>query len=208
MFVDSGDGLVFLGDFGPWYSPDNNQFHLTTEAAQKLLSDVLRTYEKLRTPTDPKISEVILHSRSSISRAEFKGYQAACDTSVKLVGIRVRSDFHGLRLFRTGNMPVLRGTFLQRGERSAHLFASGFKPRLGTYDGGDVPAPLRIDVQHGDADVRQVGRDILALTKLNYNACRYGSAQPVTVNFSDAVGEILISNKAVEDRRNSFKYYI
>jgi len=52
MFVDSGDGLVFLGDFGPWYSPDNNQFHLTTEAAQKLLSDVLRTYEKLRTPTD------------------------------------------------------------------------------------------------------------------------------------------------------------
>ncbi len=208
MFVDSGDGLVFLGDFGPWYSPEKNQFHLSTEAAQKLLSDVLRTYEAVRTPTDPKISEVFLHSRSSISRAECQGYQAACDAAVKLVGIRVRSDFHGLRLFRPGNMPVLRGTFLQRGDRSAHLFASGFKPRLGTYDGGDVPAPLRIDVQHGDADVGQVGRDILALTKLNYNACRYGSAQPVTVKFSDAVGEILISNKAVEDRRNSFKYYI
>lgn len=102
-------------------------------------------------------------------------------------------------------MPVIRGTFLQRGERSAHLFASGFKPRLGTYDGTEVPVPLRIDVQHGDAEV---GKDILALTKLNYNACKYGTAQPVTVMFSDADGEILISNKDVKTRRNSFKFYI
>jgi len=41
---------------------------------------------------------------------------------------------------------------------------------------------------------KQVARDILGLTKLNYNACKLGESRPVTVGFSDAVGEILISN--------------
>lgn len=48
----------------------------------------------------------------------------------------------------------------------------------------------------------------LALTKLNYNACKLGNAQPVTVAFSDAVGEILLSNPGVTDRRAQFRYYV
>jgi hypothetical protein len=34
-------------------------------------------------------------------------------------------------------------------------------------------------------------RDIMALTKLNYNACKFGGGSPVTLRFADAVGEIL-----------------
>jgi hypothetical protein len=49
--------------------------------------------------------------------------------------------------------------------------------------------PLRVDVQHGEADIETVCRDILGLTKLNYNACKLADSQPVTVGFSDAVGE-------------------
>ena len=105
-------------------------------------------------------------------------------------------------------MPVLRGTFLKVNDRSGFLYASGFKPRLGTYDGWETPVPLRIDVQHGEASIEQVARDILGLTKLNYNACKLGDSRPVTVGFSDAVGEILISNPTVTDRRPNFNYYI
>ena len=67
-----------------------------------------------------------------------------------------------------------------------------YAPRLGTYDGWETPVPLRIDIQHGEASIEQVARDILGLTKLNYNACKLGESRPVTVGFSDAVGEILI----------------
>ena len=42
-------------------------------------------------------------------------------------------------------------------------------------------------------------QDIFGLTKLNDNACRLGDAEPVTVGFSDAVGEILIANPTVKD---------
>ena len=34
MFLDSGDGLVFRGAVGPWYSKEG-EFHLSREAARE-----------------------------------------------------------------------------------------------------------------------------------------------------------------------------
>jgi hypothetical protein len=170
-----------------------------------LLSGVLRTYREL---DGRPLKEIFLHSRSDVSKEEFKGYIRACPSDAKLVGIRVRTDRFGLRLFREGTRPVLRGTFLKINQRTGFLWAAGFKPELGTYDGWEVPAPLRIDIQHGEGDIEQVANDIMGLTKLNYNACKLGSSQPVTVGFSNAVGEILVSNPDIKNRRPQFKYYI
>jgi hypothetical protein len=205
MFLDSGDGVVFLGEYGPWYSPQKNQFHLTPEAAKQLLGGVLETYRELE---GQPLKEIFLHCRSSIYRDEFEGYRAACPTGVKFVGIRVRKDFGGLRLFREGTRHVVRGTFLKAGPKLGYLWASGFIPRLRTYPGWESPVPLKIDIQHGEAEIEQVARDVLALTKLNYNACRFGDSEPVTIGFSNAVGEILVSNPTVTKRSPKFKFYI
>jgi len=206
MFLDDGDGIVFLGEFGPWYSPEKQQFRLTSEAAFNLLSGTLKTYADLG---GKELNEVFLHSRSNISKEEFSGYKKACPKGVKITGIRVRRESRdGFRLYRSHKMPVLRGSFLKNSETSGFLWATGFKPRLAAYDGWEVPVPLRIDIQHGDASIERVAQDIFGLTKLNYNACRLGESQPVTVKFSDAVGEILVSNPSVSDFKNNFKYYI
>ncbi len=53
-----------------------------------------------------------------------------------------------------------------------------------------------------------VAQDILGLTKLNYNECKYGDASPVTIGFSDAVGEILVSNPKIKNPDTRFRYYI
>lgn len=204
MFLDSGDGIVFMGEFGPWYSPDTKQCHLNGESADKLLHGVLQTYQDLQGKT---LNEVFLHSRSDISQEEFDGYKKACPADVKLVGVKVKLD-PSFRLFRQGQMPPLRGTFLKINDKSGYLWASGFKNRLGTYDGWETPLPLRIDIQHGDAAIERVAQDIFGLTKLNYNSCRLGENNPVTVAFSDAVGEILISNPNVQHRKPNFKFYI
>jgi hypothetical protein len=90
----------------------------------------------------------------------------------------------------------------------ARLWGSGFKPRLRTYDGSEVPVPLEITVQHGEAEVEQVARDILGLTKFNYNASKLGEFQPVTIRFSKEVGEILVTNRKTGKRHPNFKYYI
>lgn len=204
MFLDTGDGVVFLGEFGPWYST-REQFHLSRTAARDLLQGVLKTYADLG---GKALTEIFLHSRSTINDEEFAGYQAACPSGVGLVGVRVRKDRYGPRLFRIGEMPVLRGTFWRLSDTSGLLWGSGFKARLATYDGWETPAALRIDIQHGDAPIERVAQDILGLTKLNYNASKLGDSEPVTVGFSDAVGEILIANQTVAVRKPQFRFYI
>jgi hypothetical protein len=205
MFLDTGDGVVFRGEFGPWYSPETEQYHLDAEAASGLLEGVLDAY---RQQGGVALREIFLHSRSTLNRTEFEGYRRACPEGVKVVGVRVRPDREGLRLYRLGKWPVMRGTFWKLSERTAYLWASGFKPTVLSYDGWEVPVPLRIDIEHGEADIEQVARDVLGLTKLNYNTCKLGDASPVTVGFSDAVGEILVSNPTISRRRPNFKFYI
>lgn len=205
MFLDTGDGIVFLGDEGPTYSPRDEQYHLSREAAKKLLEGVLETYKQLG---GKELKEIFLHSRTNLNDEEFSGFREACPEPVKVVGIKVRLEDTGFRIFREGKMPVLRGTFFKWNARLGYLFASGFIPRLGVYPGFEVPRPLRIDIQHGNSTIEQVGEDIFGLTKLNYNACKIGDAEPVTIGFSDAVGEILVSNPKVEKRSPKFKFYI
>lgn len=206
MFLDTGDGVVFKGEYGPWYSPQSKDFHLSEEAARNLLAGVIESYQQLG---GAALEEVFLHSRSTINEGEYSGYQSAAPEGAKVVAIRVRPERgEGIRLFRSGNYPVQRGTLWRMNERTAFLWGSGFRPVLATYPGSEVPLPIRLDIEHGQADINQVANDILGLTKLNYNSCRTGDKLPVTVGFSDKVGEILIGNRAIEQAHPQFKYYI
>jgi hypothetical protein len=205
MFLDTGDGVVFRGEFGPWYSSKDRQYHLSRNAAKSLLEGVLASYDQLH---GQPLKEVFLHCRSEISEEEFAGYKDACSDEIEVVGIRVRNVRNGLKLYREGRFPVIRGTMVEINDRSSYLLAAGFVPRLGTYLGWEVPNPLQIDIQHGDADIRQVCKDILGLTKLNYNACKFGHSEPVTISFSDDVGEILVANRTIKNPKSQFKYYI
>ena len=45
-------------------------------------------------------------------------------------------------------------------------------------------------------------------TKLNNNAGKQGDDQPVSVEFSDALGEILIAGRNLKVRLSNFKYLI
>jgi len=216
MFLDSGDGIVFVGEFGPWYSEEKKEFHLTADAAEKLLAGTIQTYQE---QDGRPLHEVFLHARSGINSEEFKGFKKACPPGVELVAIRVRKDRLGPRLFRhdehpepaqRGKHPVLRGTLWQRTAHHGLLYTSGFKPRIGTYDGWEIPVPLSLTIQHGEADMVQVAKDILGLTKLNYNACQLGESQPITVKYSDRIGEILLANPELPRKhwRHNFKFYV
>lgn len=204
MFLKDGDGIVFKGEEGYWYSPEDKNFHLSFDAAKSLLEGVLSSYN---THFGKPLKEIFLHCHSELGEEEAKGFKEACPRDSKLTIIRVRQERQDFRLYREGSRPVLRGTFARMDERTGYLWASGFKPRLGTYDGWETPAPLKISILFGEADIELVARDILSLTKLNYNTCRLGEANPVTIGFAGAIGDILVANqKAIA--RPQIKFYI
>jgi hypothetical protein len=73
----------------------------------------------------------------------------------------------------------------------------------------ETPKPILVEVNRGDADLTIVMRDVLALTKINYNACDYSSGLPVTLKFADRVGEILTASpRGMSAPPMPFRFYI
>ncbi len=204
MFLDSGDGVVFKGAVGPWYTPGRGDFHLGRAAATDLVSLAVHSYCQKKGQA-PK--ELFLHGKVRFNNEEWRGFQDAVESHTNLVGVRIRhaSD---LKLYRLGKHPVLRGLTYIRDDRTAYLWTKGFIPRLQTYPGREVPNPLLVDVCRGEADIETVLNDIMALTKLNYNACVFADGSPVTLKFADAVGEILTAGPLQTVSPLPFRHYI
>lgn len=204
MFLDSGDGVVFRGAVGPWYNPNRGDFHLSRRAARDLMFTAIESYaEKVgKAP-----NELFLHGKVRFNDDEWAGFEEGAGSSTRLVGVHIRKN-RNLKLYRKGQYPVVRGLAYVQDEDTAFLWTKGFIPRLQTYPGWEVPWPLFVNVCRGEADIMVVLRDILALTKLNYNSCIYGDGVPVTLRFADAVGEILTAGPVDGLPPLSFKHYI
>jgi hypothetical protein len=205
MFLDSGDGIVFRGAVGPYYSPDKDEFHLRRAEARTLMQRAVQTYE---TKVGRPPNELFIHGKVGFDDEEWRGFSDAIDSQrTNLVGVKIRDDVQ-LRLYRLGRHPVLRGTAHIRHDRSALLWTRGLTPRLKSYVGREVPKPLRVEIVRGNADMRVVLSDVLSLTKLNYNTCMLADGLPVTLRFADAIGEILTAGPQSGDSPLPFKYYI
>ena len=206
MFLESGDGVVFRGAVGPWITEADNDFHLPKDKARALMTMVVEAYRKHHNGAAPK--ELFIHGKTRFSVEEWEGFKESVPEETAVVCVRIREDF-SLKLLRHGNMTVPRGLGWVKSPRRAYLWTKGFVPRLQTYAGREVPKPLSIEISRGDADIQQVMADVLALTKLNYNACIYGDGVPVTLRFADSVGEILTAAPRRADLPPlPFRYYI
>lgn len=206
MFLNSGDGLVFRGALGPWYSDKSRQYHLSEAAARSLMESVVKGYA-LKHGRPPQ--QLFIHGRQRFNEDEWRGFSSAVPPETNLVGVRIRST-DDMRLFRpSGGMPVLRGTALKLGRRSGLLWTRGYVPRLAQYQGFETPKPLTIELSHGEGDIWEVMSDVLSLTKVNFNACDFASGLPVTLRFADRVGEILMASpEALQTPPLPFRYYI
>ena len=203
MFLDSGDGQVFKGAVGPWYNPDTKEHHLSKESAKDLLSKALASYRK--TNGTPK--EIFIHGRTFFNDDEWEGFNEAAKDAKSIVGIRISHE-NTFKLFRESRFPVMRGTVYARDKRTAYLWTKGFIPRLQTVVGLETPNPLQVQITRGYANIFVVCRDILALTKLNYNTCKFADGVPVTLKFADTIGEILTAGPHENLKVLPFKYYI
>jgi hypothetical protein len=205
MFLDSGDGLVFKGADGHWFDNETSEFHLNQSAARDLVAKALKTYAGKHDNESPK--ELFIHGQTRFNRDEWTGFLEAASAATSVVGVRIQ-DEGSFKLFSPQDTPVLRGTAYLVDSTHAFLWTKGWTPRLRTYPGMEVPKPLSIEISRGKVDIETVLNDVLALTKLNYNTCRYGDGKPITLKFADAIGEVLVSRPVSNTPPLPFMYYI
>ncbi len=217
MFLEDGDGSIFRGNIGLFKSEDSIGYHLDEESAEKLLNMALEDFFESQ-GNYPK--ELFIHGRVQFEDEEWKGFMNAIEShnaDTQLNGILIkdtRSDSRRrLKLFKEtfkqkNNYGVMRGLGWVINDESGYLFTRGFIPRLGSTNHLETANPLYIEVNRGSAHIETVMQDVLALTKLNYNACVYGDGLPVTLRFSDLIGNILTATKNWESEMRQFKYYI
>lgn len=206
MFLDSGDGVVFKGNIGPWYNPQTKEYHLYRDDARALLEKSLQTFRE-RFLVNSYPDEIFIHARTLFNDDEWAGFRAATDGKSLITGVRIRPD-STFKLYRDFTYSIPRGAVLKKSNASAYLWTKGFIPRLQTQLGLETPNPLMIDICRGEADISIVCRDILALTKLNYNSCVFADGWPVTLRFADRIGEVLTAGRDVECGVLTFKHYI
>jgi hypothetical protein len=151
---------------------------------------------------------LFIHARQRFSDEEWAGFQSGVPSETRLVGVRIRPS-PDLRLFRSDvSVPVLRGTAVGISQREGFLWTTGYIPRLRTYPGFETPKPIHIEMKCGNGDLATVMRDILALTKINYNAGDYSSGLPVTLKFANRVGETLTASPKGMKAPPLLRFYI
>ena len=81
---------------------------------------------------------------------------------------------------------------------------------MDTYKGSTVPTPLLLKTYRLDSSQEQIAKDIMALTKLDWNNADFNTRMPVTISVSRKVGDILSEStmQEVNDFQTSYKYYM
>lgn len=204
MFLDSGDGMVFKGNVGPWWNPTTKEFHLKRDDAYSIINQSLDSYYS-RFHTYPQ--EVFIHAMTYFDDAEWEGFSEATLNKSKIIGVRIRNH-NTFKLYRQYSYCVPRGLMLQYDDNKAFLWTKGYIPRFKTQIGLETPNPIDIQITRGDANIEVVCKDILSLSKLNYNSCIYGDGLPVTLKFANSIGEILTAGKNLDAGVLPFKFYI
>ncbi|MAO50305.1 MAG: hypothetical protein CML16_05440 [Pusillimonas sp.] len=219
MFLEDGDGAIFRGNIGLFKSESAEGYHLDEESAESLLGMALDDFFESK-GFYPK--ELFIHGRVKFQEKEWQGFKDALikrEADTDLNGILIkdsRADARKkLKIFKdteregqTNNYGVMRGLAWHIDDKSGYLFTRGYIPRTNSTNHLEIANPLYIEINRGNAKIDIVMKDILALTKLNYNACIYGDGLPVTLRFSDLIGNILTATSEWQSEMRQFKYYI
>lgn len=110
------------------------------------------------------------------------------------------------RMVRKGLEEPWRGTLCRLKDQS-YFFTGGYIPWWNEYPGMHIPAPLEV----GSAlptDMKLRSKEILTLTKMNWNSSDGISRLPITLLFARRVGELMTELSDNATPKASYRFYI
>jgi len=205
-FDEHGEGLVFRGPDFEWdpQAHETKTPHLRMEDAYKLVQLALIKYhlEMQQLP-----SRVVIHKSSRWTMEERAGVREGLSDKVGRYDLLALKRQDSVRLITASKYPPLRGTRFTVGDLD-FLYTTGFVPELGQFHGMHVPSPLLIaDHVGSDTPSETLVKEILTLTKMNWNAARLGGLLPITLEFARRVSDIMKEIPSDEEPLPQAKFY-
>lgn len=200
-FSSDGEGFAIRGVNVPWTDEQGMNVHLTFDQAYELGDKIIEEY-RYRTGTTPL--RIVLHKSTSFNEEEKSGLYSSLNNVpiVELVSISP-TDF---RLVRFGDYPPKRGTLCTINKDAYYLFTTGYMMDLKTYPGPHIPVPIQITSDR-KFDIKRTAKDIINLSRMNWNTASITSGQPVTLSFSRKVGGIM-AEFGDDKPPSSFRFYL
>lgn len=187
IFDELGNNVILRGGLA-YEEKSDRRPHLEKEQAEMLLGRAIDDYI-LANEGQP--ARLVLHKTSLYTDKEREGFMRACEArNIKRVDLVTFLDTTD-RALRTGRYPPLRGTHITFDEKSHLLYTRGSVPFYRTYAGLYIPQPLDIRIDRSDSSSEKICREILGLTKMNWNSARFDGKYPITLRCAQKVGEIM-----------------
>jgi hypothetical protein len=187
VFSERGEGLIVRGGRVELSKKDRIP-HLSAEDAYTLLTEALRQYRREHRNAPAR---VVVHKSSFFNGDEVAGFlDAAAEREVEYPDlVSMRRTY--TRLFRAGDYPPLRGTLVHLDDRSLALYTKGSVDFFRTYPGMYVPRPLGMYCERIEQTAGFLAKEVLALTKMNWNNTQFDGGEPITLKAADKVGDVL-----------------
>lgn len=188
VFNERGDGVVVRGGAAT-RSTDDKQLHLREEDAYELLRDALKAFrdEHKHLP-----ARIVVHKTTPFDASETEGMMRAVDDqdveSGELIWV---SQGPGVRLFRAGAQPPLRGTLVELEPDYGLLYTRGAVEYYGTYPGQYVPRPIALRPARSERPLTELAAEVLALSKMNWNSTQFDGQLPVSIRTARDVSDIV-----------------
>lgn len=194
VFSGHGEGLVMKG--GKAVKESRKPAHMDRMSAETLVRSAVELYARHHPGAQAR--RLVVHKTSHFWPEETAGIEAALpnDMRLDLVALSTESD---IRFMRSGTHPPLRGTCIRLSEQQTAMFTVGYIPEFRLYPGAKVPRPIVLTHERGDSTRETICRELLALTKLNWNSCAYASKEPITTLFAGSVGSIMAEYLALPE---------
>lgn len=187
VFNERGEGVVVRGRAAT-ISKSDLQPHLPKDHAYELLRDALARYWDVHR-TFP--ARVVLHKSSRFDANEKEGFATALEDKKISTHDFLWLSSSSTKLYRAGKYPPLRGTMLTLDDREMVLYTRGSVDFFETYPGRYVPVPIRVTSESTEQTQRFLAREILSLSKMNWNKTQFDGAEPVTLQAARKCSNIL-----------------
>lgn len=201
VFDERGEGMVVKG--APIeLSKDDRIPHIGADDADRLLAEGLARYREMH-GTQP--ARIVVHKTSQFNAAEIEGFRRRANAErIEKQDLVSITKGPSTRLFREGQYPPLRGTMLSLDDKTFLLYTRGSVDFYRTYPGLYIPRPLVFRCDSVQSTPKHLAKEILALTKMNWNMTQFDGSLPITVEAARNVGAIF---KYLGDNDSIAKHY-